>query len=70
MGVFFIRGDNVCLIAEIDENLENGIDYSKIKAQPIKSVLLHWNDEISIKQVRIKLNKRDSNNSGRDINVS
>ena len=41
MGVFFIRGDNVCLIAEIDENLERGIDYSKIRAQPIKSVLLH-----------------------------
>jgi U6 snRNA-associated Sm-like protein LSm8 len=38
IGVFFIRGDNVCLIAEIDENLERNIDYSKIKAQPIKSV--------------------------------
>lgn len=28
MGVFFIRGDNICVIAEIDENLERGIDYS------------------------------------------
>lgn len=41
MGVFFIRGDNVCLIAEIEENLERNIDYGKIRAQPIKSVQLH-----------------------------
>ncbi|CDW91316.1 n-alpha-acetyltransferase auxiliary subunit-like [Stylonychia lemnae] len=41
MGVFFIRGDNISVIGEIDENLEKGIDYNKIKAQPLKSVLLH-----------------------------
>jgi U6 snRNA-associated Sm-like protein LSm8 len=41
MGVYFLRGDNICVIAEIDENIENGIDYDKIKAAPIKSVIMH-----------------------------
>lgn len=28
LGVFFVRGDNVCLIAEVDMGLERAIDYS------------------------------------------
>lgn len=41
LGIYFIRGDNVAIIAEIDANLEAGIDYSKIKAPPIKPMILH-----------------------------
>lgn len=28
MGVYFIRGDNICVIGEIDATLEKDIDYS------------------------------------------
>ena len=40
-GVYFIRGDNVAVIAEIDATIEAGIDYSKIKAPPIKPMMIH-----------------------------
>lgn len=36
LGSYFIRGDNIAIIGEIDENLEANIDYSKIKAPPLK----------------------------------
>ena len=39
LGIYFIRGDNVSIIAEVDPILEEGIDYSKIKAAPIKPML-------------------------------
>ena len=41
MGVYFLRGDNVAVIGEIDVKLEDSIDYAKIKAAPIKSMLIH-----------------------------
>ena len=40
-GVYFMRGDNVAVISEIDAALEQNIDYGKIKAPPIKPMLLH-----------------------------
>ena len=36
-----LRGDNIAIIGEIDENLEASIDYSKIKAAPLKAVISH-----------------------------
>lgn len=39
LGIYFIRGDNVSIIAEVDMQLEENIDYSKIKAAPIKPML-------------------------------
>src|SRR4051812_37052983 len=41
MGLYMIRGDNVAIIAEVDELLEKQIDYSEIKAQPLKEMKLH-----------------------------
>ena len=41
LGVYFIRGDNVAVIAEIDTKLEEAIDYSKFKAAPIKPMQIH-----------------------------
>ena len=41
METYFIRGDNVAIIAEIDETLESQIDYGKIKAPPLKPMVLH-----------------------------
>lgn len=41
IGLYFIRGDNIAIIGEIDEALEASIDYSKIKAPPLKPMLLH-----------------------------
>lgn len=41
LGVYFIRGDNVSVIGEIDPQIEGGIDYSKIKAAPIKPMQTH-----------------------------
>ena len=36
MGCYFIRGDNIAIIGEIDESLEANIDYTKIKAAALK----------------------------------
>jgi U6 snRNA-associated Sm-like protein LSm8 len=42
MGLYMIRGDNVAVISEVDENLEKQIDYSKVKAQKLKEMKLHF----------------------------
>lgn len=41
IGVYFIRGDNVAVIGEIDIKLEEAIDYSTLKAGPIKPIVTH-----------------------------
>lgn len=41
MGVYFIRGDNVAVIGEIDTKTEEGIDYSNVKGAPIKPMHIH-----------------------------
>jgi U6 snRNA-associated Sm-like protein LSm8 len=38
MGLYFIRGDNIAVIGEIDEALEANMDYSNVKATPLKSM--------------------------------
>ena len=41
MGLYFIRGDNIAVIGEIDMNLEAQINYDTIKAPSLKPMLLH-----------------------------
>ncbi len=41
LGMYFIRGDNVAVIGEIDPKLEEKIDYNKIRADPIKPMQIH-----------------------------
>ncbi|CAF1332833.1 unnamed protein product [Adineta steineri] len=38
LGLYIIRGDNVALIGEIDEELEKNIDFSSIHADPLRAV--------------------------------
>ena len=35
LGLYIIRGDNVALIGEIDEELDKNIDFSRIRADPL-----------------------------------
>ena len=39
--LYVIRGDNIAVIGEIDEEVESRIDLSSIRAPPLK-VLVHW----------------------------
>lgn len=41
LGVYFIRGDNVAVIGEIDTKLEENIDYTNVRAPPIKPMQIH-----------------------------
>lgn len=38
LGLYIIRGDNVALIGEIDEELDRNIDWGHMRADPIRSV--------------------------------
>jgi U6 snRNA-associated Sm-like protein LSm8 len=37
LGFYIIRGDNVALIGEIDEELDRNIDFSRIRADPLQA---------------------------------
>ena len=39
MGLYMLRGDNVAIISEIDQDLEKKIDYSKIKGNKLKEFI-------------------------------
>jgi len=36
LGLYLIRGDNVALCGEVDEEVESKIDWTKVRAAPIK----------------------------------
>ena len=36
LGLYIIRGDNVALIGEIDEDLDKNIDFSRLRADPLR----------------------------------
>ncbi|XP_065938614.1 U6 snRNA-associated Sm-like protein LSm8 [Magallana gigas] len=38
LGLYIIRGDNVAVIGEIDDDADNGLDFNNIKAEPLNSV--------------------------------
>lgn len=39
LGLYIIRGDNVALIGEIDDEADSRLDFTDIKAEPLNSVL-------------------------------
>jgi U6 snRNA-associated Sm-like protein LSm8 len=39
LGLYIIRGDNIAVVGELDEELDKKLDFSKIKAQPLKNVV-------------------------------
>lgn len=41
MGLYMIRGDNIMIVSEVDENLEKNIDYKEVKADKLKEVKTH-----------------------------
>ncbi|KAL1409558.1 U4/U6-U5 snRNP complex subunit LSM8 [Vanrija albida] len=38
LGLYMIKGDNVALVAEVDEDKDATIDYSEIQAEPLAEV--------------------------------
>lgn len=44
MGVYIIRGDNVCIISKINLDLEKKIDYTKITSEPFPLINTHLDD--------------------------
>ncbi|ELU00673.1 hypothetical protein CAPTEDRAFT_206003 [Capitella teleta] len=39
LGLYIIRGDNVAIIGEVDEELDKSLDMNGIKAEPLNSVI-------------------------------
>ncbi|BGP31891.1 U4/U6-U5 snRNP complex subunit LSM8 [Rhodotorula toruloides] len=38
LGVYIVRGDNITLIGEVDEDIDKQIDLSTVRAEPIAEV--------------------------------
>uniref|UniRef100_A0A1I7ZZ36 U6 snRNA-associated Sm-like protein LSm8 n=1 Tax=Steinernema glaseri TaxID=37863 RepID=A0A1I7ZZ36_9BILA len=38
LGLYIVRGDNVAVIGEIDEEMDTRIDFEKIKAKPLEAI--------------------------------
>jgi U6 snRNA-associated Sm-like protein LSm8 len=39
LGLYIIRGDNIAVIGELDEELDKELDLSNIRAPPMKSIV-------------------------------
>ncbi|ELR25273.1 u6 snrnaassociated sm-like protein lsm8, putative [Acanthamoeba castellanii str. Neff] len=39
LGLYVIRGDNIAVIGELNEQLDKQIDFSSLRAQPLQHVL-------------------------------
>ncbi|EPS73712.1 hypothetical protein M569_01050 [Genlisea aurea] len=39
LGLYIIRGDNISVVGEIDEELDAGLDLSKVRGRPLKPVI-------------------------------
>uniref|UniRef100_A0A7N2MRI1 U6 snRNA-associated Sm-like protein LSm8 n=2 Tax=Quercus lobata TaxID=97700 RepID=A0A7N2MRI1_QUELO len=39
LGLYIIRGDNISVVGELDEELDAHLDLSKLRAQPLKPVI-------------------------------
>ncbi|XP_020520003.1 sm-like protein LSM8 isoform X2 [Amborella trichopoda] len=39
LGLYIIRGDNISVIGELDEELDSNLDLSKLRAHPLKPVI-------------------------------
>ncbi|KAL1878739.1 hypothetical protein Daus18300_002015 [Diaporthe australafricana] len=38
LGLYIVRGDNVCLVGVVDEDLDNSIDWTAVKGAPIGGI--------------------------------
>jgi len=46
LGLHIVRGDNICIVGEIDEDLDQRLDLGNIKADPINPIphaVVQWN---------------------------
>jgi len=41
IGMYFIRGDNVSIVSEVDEEMESTINYKEIKAEQMPGMKIH-----------------------------
>ncbi|XP_057839139.1 sm-like protein LSM8 isoform X1 [Cryptomeria japonica] len=39
LGLYIIRGDNISVVGELDEELDSNLDLSKLRAHPLKPVV-------------------------------
>lgn len=39
LGLYIIRGDNISVVGELDEDLDSNLDLSQLRAQPLKPVM-------------------------------
>ena len=39
LGLYIIRGDNIALVGEVDEQIDGATDWSKTKAEPLKHIV-------------------------------
>lgn len=38
LGLYMIRGDNIAVLGELDEELDSQIDFDKVRAAPLKPI--------------------------------
>mmetsp|Transcript_27629 Transcript_27629/g.61709 ORF Transcript_27629/g.61709 Transcript_27629/m.61709 type:complete len:99 (+) Transcript_27629:199-495(+) len=38
LGLYIIRGDNIAIIGELDQEVDSGVDLSSVRAEPLKAV--------------------------------
>ena len=39
LGLYIIRGDNIAVVGEVDEQIDGSIDWAKKKAEPLKHIV-------------------------------
>ncbi|XP_050386324.1 sm-like protein LSM8 [Argentina anserina] len=39
LGLYIIRGDNISIVGELDADLDSSLDWSKMRAYPLKPVI-------------------------------
>lgn len=39
LGLYIIRGDNISIVGEVDEELDSNLDMSKLRAHPLKPII-------------------------------
>jgi len=39
LGLYIIRGDNVAVIGEVDDDTDSGIDFENIRAEPLPAIV-------------------------------
>ncbi|KAH9503748.1 U4/U6-U5 snRNP complex subunit lsm8 [Bulinus truncatus] len=38
LGLYIVRGDNVAVIGEVDDDTDNGLDFESIRAEPLSAI--------------------------------